>query len=492
MKKSLNKQFAIVFGMLLAGTILLCLFLNSIFLEEYYIKNKQEVLHNAYFKINEAMLNGDIADSEFDSELEKICGIYNIEMIVIDADSKTVKTTARDMQAKNLMNQLLDHVILGVQQYDQVIEQKDTFVIQHSVDMRTNTKFLEMWGTLDNGYWYMLRSPLEGIRDSAAIANRFLGYVGICAIVAGCLITWVVTRKVTKPILQLARISERMKNLDFEVKYTGKEQNEIGVLGHHINELSDTLQETISELKTANNELQNDIEKKEKVDNMRQEFLSNVSHELKTPIALIMGYAEGLKMDINEDPESREFYCDVIMDEANKMNIMVKKLLTLNQLEFGNDNVVMERFDIVELIRNYIAASDILIKQNEVQVVFDDSEPVYVWGDEFKVEEVFMNYFSNALNHADFNKQIIVSIHRLEEQNKVRISVFNTGALIPEECMSHLWEKFYKVDKARTREYGGSGVGLSIVKAIMESLNQSYGVENKETGVEFWFELSTK
>lgn len=492
MKKSLNKQFALVFGMLLAGTLLLCWFLNNIFLEKYYIRNKQDVLHSAFFKINEAMLNGDITDSDFDSELEKICGTYNIEMIVIDSDSRTVKTTARDRQAQNLMNQLLDHLILGVQQYDQVIEQTDTFVIQHSVDVRTSTKYLEMWGTLDNGYWYMIRSPLEGIRDSANIANRFLGYVGVCALVAGCLITMVVTKKVTKPILQLARISERMKDLDFEVKYTGKEQNEIGILGHHINELSDTLQQTISELKTANNELQNDIEKKEKIDSMRQEFLSNVSHELKTPIALILGYAEGLKMDINEDPESREFYCDVIMDEANKMNIMVKKLLTLNQLEFGNDNVVMERFDIVELIRNYIASSEILISQKEVQVVFDTSDPVYVWGDEFKVEEVFMNYFSNALNHADFNKRIIISIDKLDMQQKVRIKVFNTGEMIPEECMTHLWDKFYKVDKARTREYGGSGVGLSIVKAIMESLNQAYGVENKETGVEFWFELSTK
>lgn len=492
MKKSLNKQFTIVFGMLITGTIILCWFLNSIFLEEYYIKNKQKVLHSAYYKINEAMLNGDIEDSDFDSELERICGTYNIEMLVIDADSKTIKTTARDIQAKNLMRQLLDHVILGIQPFDQVIEKKDNFVIQHSTDMRSNTKFLEMWGNLDNGYWYMLRSPLEGIKDSATIANRFLAYVGFFAIVAGCLITWIVSRKSTEPILQLAQISERMKNLDFEVKYTGKEKNEIGILGQHINELSDTLQETISELKTANNELQNDIEKKEKIDSMRQEFLSNVSHELKTPIALIMGYAEGLKMDINEDPESREFYCDVIMDEANKMNIMVKKLLTLNQIEFGNEHVMMERFDITELIRNYIAASEILIKQNEVHVTFDDSEPVYVWGDEFKIEEVFMNYFSNALNHADFNKQIIVSIHRLDEQNKVRIKVFNTGNTIPEECMCHLWEKFYKVDKARTREYGGSGVGLSIVKAIMESLNQFYGVENKETGVEFWFELSTK
>ena len=490
MKKSLNKQFTMVFGMLIAGTIMFCWFLNNIFLEEYYIKNKQKVLHNAYYKINEAMLNGDIGETEFDSELERICGTYNIEMIVIDADSKTVKTTARDIQAQNLMRQLLDHVILGVQSYDQVIEKDDNFVLQHSMDRRTNTRFLEMWGTLDNGYWYMLRSPLEGMKDSAKIANRFLAYVGFFAIFAGCLITWIVSRRTTKPILQLAQISERMRNLDFEVKYTGKEQNEIGVLGRHINELSDTLQETISELKTANNELQNDIEKKEKLDNMRQEFLSNVSHELKTPIALIMGYAEGLKMDINEDPESREFYCDVIMDEANKMNIMVKKLLTLNQIEFGDDQVVMERFDITELIQNYIAASEILMKQKDVHVIFNEMEPVYVWGDAFQVGEVFANYLSNAIHHCEGDKRIDIQFE--ENEAEVKIVCFNTGKNIPDESIHILWDKFYKVDKARTRTYGGSGVGLSIVKAIMESMGKGYGVTNYSDGVAFWFSLDKK
>ena len=143
---------------------------------------------------------------------------------------------------------------------------------------------------------------------------------------------------------------------------------------------------------------------------MRKEFLSNVSHELKTPIALILGYAEGLKEDINEDPESRDFYCDVIMDEAEKMNMMVKKLLTLNQLEFGNDVVTMERFDIVELIRNYLQSASILIQQSEAQITFVQEEQVFVWGDEFKIEEVFMNYFTNALNHLDERKQIRIAL----------------------------------------------------------------------------------
>jgi two-component system sensor histidine kinase VanS len=186
-----------------------------------------------------------------------------------------------------------------------------------------------------------------------------------------------------------------------------------------------------------------------------------------------------------EDKESRDYYCNVIMDEAGKMNKMVKQLLTLTALEFGKDQTVMERFNLTELISGVISASGILLEQNGITAEFDNSAPVYVWADEFKIEEVVTNYFSNAIHHAGGEKKIIVKM--LPEGEKVRVSVFNTGTPIPEEALPNLWTKFYKVDKARTREYGGSGIGLSIVKAIMESHHQSYGVKNWDNGVEFWF-----
>ena len=223
---------------------------------------------------------------------------------------------------------------------------------------------------------------------------------------------------------------------------------------------------------------------------MRKEFLNNVSHELKTPIALIAGYAEGLKDNIAEDKESRDFYCDVIIDESSKMNNMVRKLLTLNQLEFGNDQVTMERFDITQLVKGVISGMKLLIEDKGASVTINTDEPVYVWGDEFKIEEVVTNYMSNALNHLDYDKKIDVRIIR--ENGLVRVSVFNTGNPIPEGDIDKIWDKFYKVDKARTREYGGSGIGLSIVKAIMESHNQQCGVKNYEDGVQFWFTLEGK
>jgi len=259
------------------------------------------------------------------------------------------------------------------------------------------------------------------------------------------------------------------------------------LLGDNINKMSMALETTISELKTANNELQKDIQQKIEIEQMRTEFLSNVSHELKTPIAIIQGYAEGLAEGVSDDEESRELYCNVICDEAAKMNALVQKLLTLNQLEFGNEPVNMERFDLVTLIKNNIRMSEILLKQNGIRMQLMEHEPIYVWGDEFKVAEVFSNYLSNAIHHCKGDKIIDV---RFELKNGVvRTTCFNTGEPIPEDSIPHIWEKFYKVDKARTREYGGSGIGLSIVKAIMESMNREYGVDNYTNGVAFWFEL---
>lgn len=488
MKYSIRKQFAMIFIGLMSATILLCWFINSTLLGEYYIENKKKALRSAYTIVDRAFSEGTANTEGFEIQLQKTIEKYNISLIVLDTDSRTLITSRNDhstMSRRLWDNFFNKESVMG----GEVLEEAERYTIQRVPDERTSTEYIEMWGILENGNIFLFRTALEGIRDSVTIANRFLAYVGIAAVLISGVVILMVSRKVTEPILELAEISERMARLDFDAKYCGNSRTEIALLGHNINELSNTLESTISELKTANNELLKDIEKKNEIDEMRKEFLSNVSHELKTPIALIQGYAEGLKEGISDDVESREFYCEVIIDEAAKMNYMVKKLMTLSQLESGSDLVSMERFDIVALIHNYIQSAEILTKQKEICVRMEDMPSIDVWADEFKTEEVFANYFTNAINHADGDKIIAVKLTRQEK--KVRISVFNTGDPIPEESLEHLWEKFYKVDKARTREYGGSGVGLSIVKAIMESMHQPFGVTNYENGVEFWFELET-
>lgn len=483
MKHSIRRQFALIFIGLMAGTILLCWFINSMFLEEYYIRSKTKVIMDAYETISHAASGGTYGTKEFEEELNDVCTVYNITVYVMDSNSNGQYVSYNG--GWELRDRLFGYLFGLISVTGQIIEKSDEFVVQTvQVD---GDDYVEMHGRLSSGISFIMHTPLESIRESAKVANRFLGYVGIAATMAGGVILWLVLGRMTAPILELNRISEKMVHLDFEAKYGGGARGEIDLLGKNINILSESLEKSISELKTANNELQRDIERKEQIDEMRKEFLSNVSHELKTPIALIQGYAEGLSEGVSDDAESRSFYCEVIMDEASKMNNMVKKLLTLNQLEFGNDVVSMERFDIVALVENHIQSAGILTKQSGIQVRMDKREPIYVWGDEYKIEEVVMNFFSNAVNHCSGEKKIILSFE--ERQDKVRLNVFNTGEPIPEESIPHLWEKFYKVDKARTREYGGSGVGLSIVKAIMESMNQDYGVENFTNGVLFWFEL---
>jgi signal transduction histidine kinase len=370
------------------------------------------------------------------------------------------------------------------------LKHTDSYDIYSNFDSRIESRYVDLIGNLIDGDVILIRTNLESMKESVETANKLLAYVGIISVLIASVIMFYVSRRFTKPILKLADISKKMSDLNFEIKYPVTTNDEIGELGGSINILSEKLEKSFTELKNANNELLTDLQNKIQIDEMRKDFLSNVTHELKTPIALIQGYAEGLSDNINEDADSREFYCEVIIDEAKKMNQMVKKLLSLNQIEAGNNQVNIERFDLVALIRSVLSSTEILFHQKEIILHFEHTAPVYVWSDEYMTEEVVTNYISNALNHVDGAK--IIEIKLIRHDGVVRVAVFNTGANIPEEDIENIWIKFYKIDKARTREYGGSGIGLSIVKAIMTSLNQKYGVINHGTGVEFWFELDAK
>lgn len=490
MKRSIKRQFAAIFIGLMFGTILICFIINTFCLEKYYISEKKEAIHDAYESVKAAARDGNLEKQEYASELNRICTKYNLSMMVMDMNSKVTICVGAEkefMQAA-LYEEIFrrDSRIDNIENYSNE-DGTEYYVLQNVPDSRSNLNYLQMYGMFDQDHFFMLRCSLESIKESVATANRFFAFTGLAAAFLGGLIIYFTTSKITGPIKELSEISERMTNLDFEAKYNGHNRNEISNLGENINKLSEKLEVTINELQAANEELKKDIAQKEKIDEMRKEFLSNVTHELKTPIALVRGYAEGLKDNVNEDAASRDMYCDVIIDEASKMNDMVKKLLNLNEIENGENILDPVKFDVVELIKNYIEKNDVLAKQNDISISFKDDEKIDVYADEFMVEEVFANYFSNAIHYAKGEKRI--NIKCISNGNKVRVSVINSGDPIPSESLEHIWEKFYKVDKARTREYGGSGVGLSIVKAIMDAMNEQYGVVNYDNGVEFWFEI---
>ena len=485
-KQSLRKRYTTIFGLLLAGLVILFCLINVLCMKRVYVLHKQHSIIKSYNAINYESRKNPGNSDDFTRLLERLSSINNIDILIMDEDTNTIQSTG---DQKILSERLLNYIFNGGKDSESIYT-GDKYVIQISEDEYFGFRFMELIGTLSNDNIIVMRAAVESVDESAILANKLIMIIGAAVILVGYIITRVVSRRVTKPIMNLAKISEKMTNLDFSEKYSESDKkNEIDVLGGHINKLSMALERTIEELKSANIELQKDIEKKEEIDKMRTEFVSNVSHELKTPIALIQGYAEGLKDCVNDDAESRDFYCDVIMDEADKMNKLVKGLLELNELESGADDCVISHFDISELIKNCISAFDVMAKQYGVKIIQLGESASYVWADEFKVELIMNNYLSNAIHYAKDEKEVKVTVSKLG--NVTRISVFNSGDAIDDEVMDKLWTKFYKVDKARTRSYGGSGIGLSLVKAAVNSMNGKYGVSNCDGGVEFYFELDS-
>ena len=493
MNRSIKRQIATTFIGLVVAIMLLSTLINSQFLGRYYISYKQSTLIDVYENMQQAVKHNGSSYENMAEELSEVVEVGNIAFVIMSGNGQhLITSTSNDRQTEEMRSQLMGYLLNINQGKGELLKEKENYQIRSAEDVINGDEYIEMWGYLTDGSAFILRTPLESIRESVALSNRFLMYIMLAMALIGCVFVWYFSKRIANPILELASISKRMADLDFQAKYTSGGKNEIGVLGENFNIMSEKLEQTVSELKSANYELQKDIEKKEKMETMRAEFIGNVSHELKTPIALIQGYAEGLKEGISDDPESRAFYCDVIMDEAAKMNKMVQNLLTLNQLELGQEEVSFQRFNVVDLIQGVVQSCEILVQQKEADVRLDTSVPVYVWSDEWKVEQVFRNYFSNALNHLENEKVIDIRVSVDEEKGTARISVFNTGKQIPKEDIDQIWNKFYKVDKAHTREYGGNGIGLSIVKAIMESFRKEYGVINYNNGVAFWFELDVR
>lgn len=463
--------------------------INKFFLMDYYQHDKINTIEETYAILNTEQMQAIFQEGSAEEYLaiDRICEINNVTVNVYTSDFSTALYITNNRNNNLLMGALKQYVIFGGME---IVDSSDNYIIAKFYESRLNTNYLDLFGYLGSGDVILIRSNMESIMESASISNKFLTYVGIAVTILGAIGMYFISKRFTDPIRRMAEISKRMSELDFNVKYEVDRNDEIGELGETINTLSEKLEKTISELKRANNELESDIQDKIQIDEMRKDFLSNVTHELKTPIALIQGYAEGLKDNINDDEESREFYCDVIIDESMKMNKMVKKLLTLNHIEFGNAPVEMERFELTALINSVLASTNILFQQKGITVHFEAAEELFVWADEYMIEEVLTNYVSNAVNHCAGAK--IIEVKLICKETVVRVAVYNTGDQIPEKDLDKVWIKFFKVDKARTREYGGSGIGLSIVKAIMDSHHQECGVVNHGNGVEFWFELDTK
>lgn len=489
--KSVRMKLFLTLTIVVLIIIAFLISLNNVVLETYYLYSKRNSLLNSYEYVNNIYSSATI-DSDIELEFDKLSLNNNFDMVVCTENGETVYSSNRNfldtieqinetekVEANNLPN--------GVLYNDSVIH------INQIKDKKTSLNVILLYGKLNNGYKLYIRLPIASIQESVKISNNFLLLIGSFTVLMGGLAVSVISNRFTKPIYELDNIARKMANLDFSRKYQNKgTHDEIDNLGESINILSDKLEKTIKQLQEANIELEKDIEHKSKIDEMRKQFISDVSHELKTPIALIQGYAEGLKENVTSDEESRKYYIDVIIDETNKMDKLVKQLLELMKLEYGKREFNNMKFDVTELIREVIRKTTVMSEKENVEIKFDMKDHVYVFADEFYIEQVVTNYVTNAIKHVEeINNEKSIEIKvSIKDNNKARISVYNTGEHISQENLSRIWNRFYKVDSSRNREKGGTGIGLSLVKAIMNNYKNDYGAFNKDNGVEFYFELN--
>lgn len=514
MRHSLKYRLAAFVILALGLSVALCFVASKTLLDDYFVYSERRNISKLYKEINDTLNESGQIDSLY---LESLSGQKNVKIMIVEKKDDGFGNNSIEMvyssagkggymyRAMYELLQNLNSSALLQSEMNEIyteIREKGYVVLDHKND-RLDLTSIDLLGSLGDNYLIILDSSMESLETAANIAVHFLAIASVIVSLLASVFVYFYSKRMTRPIEEMSEIAGRMANLDFEAKVTNLPEDEIGHLGQSMNQLSSQLESTITELKNANVSLMRDNEEKTQIDEMRKEFLAHVSHELKTPIALISGYAEGLADGVNDDEESRNFYCEVIMDEAKKMNQMVANLMSLNELEFGQNQLEVERFDISEMIFGMVEVNKkrFAEKQAELNVRYagngspgsdqvglaDSKSPVFVWADQLKIEDVLNNYLSNAFHFVAEGGKVEVKVEEVAE--KIRISVYNDGPGIPQDDLEKIWIKFYKVDKARTREYGGSGVGLSIVAAIMNAHHMKYGVENQGKGVEFWFEL---
>ncbi len=507
MKGSIRTKITLCLMAVIAFMIVLSCVISLIFIKKYYYRDIKNKLIDTYKSCNREF--SDIRDYDEKTITTQVSNEADAMIYILDDRNNKIYTSVNE-HSTVFENLKFIAEFLGISQntnaensqiYREDIEKHRNYNIQITKDKKTNSSYFDIVGFLDNGFVIIIRTSVSRIDATIKSTVKFVLTVLAVVAIIGCIFMYFFSNIFARPIKKLTNVAKRISDLDFEAKIENPSNDEIGELAIYMNELSFRLKNTLNELQQANAKLQTDIDKKIMIDEMRKEFLSHVSHELKTPIALIQGYSEGLRDNINDDEESKNFYCDVIIDEASKMNKLVKQLLDLNELEFGNNRITPEIFDIHALIKNVIDSSSILIEQSNCNVRYDEQGTLYVYADEFMIEEVFTNYLTNALHYcteggnvrvwtalSEYDKPVKIEEKGIVTGN-VRIFVYDEGPTIPISELDKVFIKFYKVDKARTREYGGSGIGLSIVAASMQAHNKMYGVYNVEDGVVFYFDL---
>lgn len=482
--KSVRFRLFGILSILIILIIFIIIVINNIALETFFTYSKAKTAKNISNEIN-TYYNSIFQYGNIKSELRQI-EIKNDMQIVIENNFEEIIYLSN--------SEMLDSIAkMQSNITSKTIYSDENIVIKDNMDNKN--RFMMLISNLDNGYTLYIRIPISPIKEYVKISSRTLMMIGVLIALVSGILASVIAKKFTQRIVKLNNITKKMSKLDFSEKFEESDlEDEIDTLGNNINTMSGKLELTISQLRKNNNELEKDIEEKTKLDDMRKQFISDVSHELKTPIALIQGYAEGLLENVNSDEESRKFYAEVIMDESNKMDKMVKELLELMKLEQEDIKFEDVEFDLTELIKEELRRQTKTIKEKKIEVDFDDTKKVKVYASQEHIEQVVNNYLTNAIKNCkvkEKEKKIVIRTEKTKD-NKIRLYVYNTGNKIDETVKDKIWDRFYKGDSSRNRDDGGTGIGLAIVKAIMNRYKNEYGVKNFKNGVEFYCDINRK
>lgn len=465
--KTIRTKLSVFFLIFMVSLVLFGILLNALFLERYYVYKNKAVFIATSKEIGNEYTHNVNNITNFITQIDHLEGI---SCIITDA-YKSVQYNSFPQKLDS------DAEVLPGDVKQLVLKNKGrlskTFVYAVSDKQNDQAPKLVFISQLDNGELIILRKPLSGISESVSIANQFYIFAGLISLFIGGIFIFVLSKQVTRPVIEMSNVAEGISNLDFNKRAIYDSQDELGSLGRSINKMSEKLSVSI-------NSLRSDVER-------RKQLVRNISHELKTPIGVIKGYAEGLKYGVADDTEKAQKYCTVIADECDRMDNMVRELLNLSMLESGLFQLNILKFDIRELIQKISEKFEPILSEKGITLDVNNQDNLAVSADYELLERVINNYITNAINHIEGLRLIKVDVEK--KINGIRVSVFNTGEQIPEDDLINIWDVFYKVDKARSRQYGGHGLGLSIVRLIAELHGGKAGVENVSEGVLFFIDI---
>lgn len=353
----------------------------------------------------------------------------------------------------------------------------------------SQTQYILYGKSFKNGYHIEISTEINPIQENASLATRVTTVITILALSFALLFIFEYSRRFTRPLIQMSEVMEKIANLDFSSRSEIDRNDEIGTLSHNINKVSDSLDKALTELREKNAQLEEDIEKERRLEKMRQDFVSSASHELKTPIAIVRGYAEGLAMSAEGENAQVEEYCKIIMNEADKMNDLVINMLEQSLYSTGTKAPERDYFDVDEYVNSFLATADPIFREKGITTRYTPCS-FTAFADKKQMTTVLSNIVLNACSHAKNEKEIHIWAEKSDDE--IKVNVFNTGSRVDDKDKDSIFTSFYRADKAHSRKEGRFGLGLSIVKSIVDNHGCKCGFENTENGVVFWFTLKEK